>query len=149
MKHCSSQRWLFSSPAGISASSTLVRTVPCCGGSFYPVSRFPSRVIFPKIVVTWLCSWEERSSEGAYAAILMRSLLLFFLINVFYYPNFFIHYLSSYALFILIFILMLEIIIYILEIYIILEILSFTVSQKCNAFRTPSSLLPSKFALIL
>ena len=59
--HCS-QRWPFSSPTGISASSALVRTVPCCGDSFYPVFSFLSRVIFPKIVVTWLCLWEEMSS---------------------------------------------------------------------------------------
>ena len=71
-----SQRWLFSSAAGISASSTLVRTVPCCGGSLYPVFSSLSRIIIPKIVVTWLCSWEEKSSESVYPAILMRYLEL-------------------------------------------------------------------------
>ena len=63
----------FFSPEGISASSASVRTVLCCGGSFYPVFSVLSRLIFPRIVVTSLCSWEEVSSESAYDAILTRS----------------------------------------------------------------------------
>ena len=63
----------FFSPQGISASSTSVRTVPCCGGSFYPGFSSLSGVVFPRIVVTWLCVWEEVSSESAYAATLTRS----------------------------------------------------------------------------
>ena len=42
------------------------------GGSFHPVLSFQSWVILPKIVVTWLCSWEEVSSMSAHSAILMR-----------------------------------------------------------------------------
>ena len=34
-------------------------------------------VIFPKIVVTWLCSWEEGSSESTCIAILTPSCLIF------------------------------------------------------------------------
>ena len=82
---CCSLRWLISSPEGISASSALLRTVPCCGGSFCPVFSVLSRVIFPKIVVTWWCLWEEMNSESAYATILMRSLKIVFLI---YFSNF-------------------------------------------------------------
>ena len=77
-KLCCSQRWLCSSPAGISASSASVRIVPSCRGSFYSVFSFLSRVIFPKIVVTWLCSWEKMSSKSAYTAMLMRSKFLNF-----------------------------------------------------------------------
>ena len=82
VKLCWLSRWVCSSPEGISASSTLVRTVPCCGGSFYPVFSFLSRVIFPRIVVTWLCLQEEVSSGSAYAAILMRSSLPPIFINL-------------------------------------------------------------------
>ena len=57
----------------ISAASTSNRTVPCCGHSLYAVFSSLSVVIFPKIVVTLLCLWEEMSSESASAAILMRS----------------------------------------------------------------------------
>src|SRR3712207_8381172 len=39
---------------------------------FRSVFSFLSSVIFPRTVVTWLGSWEEVSSESAYAAILMR-----------------------------------------------------------------------------
>ena len=60
----------FFSPEGISAASLSVRTVSWCGCSFYPVFSFVSRVIFPRLVVFWLCSWEEMSSESAYATIL-------------------------------------------------------------------------------
>ena len=64
----------FFSPEGSSASSSSVRTVPCCEDSFYPVFTFLSGVIVPRMVVIWLCSKDKVSSESAYAAFLMRSL---------------------------------------------------------------------------
>ena len=58
---CCEAPWLvkmaFFSPE-MSASSTSMRIVPCCRGSFYPVFSFFSGVVVPWIVVTWLCSWE-------------------------------------------------------------------------------------------
>ena len=53
---------------GISASSTSVRTVPCCGGSFYPVFISLSELSVPGVVVNVVCPWEEMNSESAYAA---------------------------------------------------------------------------------
>ena len=61
--------WLFPLQKGISASSTSVRTVPCCGGSFYPVFSSLSGVIVPRAVENWLCLWQEVSSESSYADI--------------------------------------------------------------------------------
>ena len=63
----------FFSPEGISAYSTSVRTVPCGGGSFYPVFSSLSELIFPRIVITWLCPWEEMGSESAYTTFLTRA----------------------------------------------------------------------------
>ena len=54
---------------GISASSTSVSVVPCCWGSFYPVSRSLSEVIVPQVVVNLLCPWDEVNSESSYATI--------------------------------------------------------------------------------
>ena len=61
---------------GVSASSTSVRIVRCCRSSSYPVFSPVSGVIFPRVVVNWLCPREEVSSESAYATIL-TSLSLF------------------------------------------------------------------------
>ena len=55
---------------GVSASSTPVRIVRCCRSSSHPVFSSVSGVIFPRVVVSWLCPREEVSSESAYAAIL-------------------------------------------------------------------------------
>ena len=64
------QRWLCPLQKGISASSTSVSTVPCCGGPFHPVFSSLSVVIVPRVVVNCLCLWEEVSSESTCAAIL-------------------------------------------------------------------------------
>ena len=58
----------FFSTEGISASPTTVGDVPCCEGSIYPVFSALSGVIFTKMVVTWLCSHKEVSSESAHTA---------------------------------------------------------------------------------
>ena len=49
----------FFSPEGISVSSTSVRAVPCCGGSFYSVFRSLSGVIVPTVFLNLLYLWEE------------------------------------------------------------------------------------------
>ena len=61
---------------GVSASSTSVRIVRCCRSSSHPVFRSVSGVIFPRVVVNWLCPLEEMSSEAAYADILTSPLIL-------------------------------------------------------------------------
>ena len=65
---------VFSLQKGISASSTSVTTVPCCGDSVYPVFSSLSGVLVPTVFVNLLCPWEEVSSESAYAATLTLSL---------------------------------------------------------------------------
>ena len=46
-----------------------VSVVPCCGGSFYPVSSPLSGVIVPRVVVNLLCLREKVSSEHSYTSI--------------------------------------------------------------------------------
>ena len=79
MKLCGLWRFLFSLQRGLSASSMSLRTVPFCGSSLYPVFSSHSGGIVPRIVVTWLCSWEKMSSESAYMAILTSTWLDCFL----------------------------------------------------------------------
>ena len=47
--------------------------VPCCGNSFYPVSRSLLEVIVPQVLVDLLYWWEEVSSESSYASIFPES----------------------------------------------------------------------------
>ena len=66
--------WLFFLHQGISASSTSLSIVSCCGGSFSSLSR----IIVPKVVVYVSCLWEEVCSESAYATILTSDPLIGF-----------------------------------------------------------------------
>ena len=59
----------FPQQIGISASSTSVSVIPCCGVSFYPVSSGLSEGIVPHVAVGLLCLWQEVSLESSYNAI--------------------------------------------------------------------------------
>ena len=51
--------WVFPQQRCISAFSTLVSVVPCCGGSFYPISRSLSEEIVPWVIVDLSVGWGE------------------------------------------------------------------------------------------
>lgn len=61
--------WLFPYQECISAISTHLGAVSCCGGSVHPISKSPSEWIMPYVAAHLLCLWGEVSSGSFYSAI--------------------------------------------------------------------------------